>query len=247
MARMSLASRLTVGAPRRAMLATPAAFGLVAAGFRPAPARLPPGTFDLLVRGDAYLPAGESVAWRVVEDVAEVAPGAAFERRALGFAVNSSIFGALLVTDEATGTAFRLAPGEAAFTPDGVSRRRESIGRGPASFLRIGLVPAGQASDAGGDRLRLGSPAFAAPSGLARFALLRAPLADGAALALQASDGDALAIVEQGEAILDTAAGPESLVTTVGSDTAYAIRSVAGAARLVGRRVGTSVLLAVFE
>ncbi len=88
--------------------------------------------------GQATLPAGQPVAWRVVSDVAEVAPEATFERRALGFAVNTTPFGALLVTVEATGAAFRLVPGEAAFTPDGVMQRRESLGRGPGSYLRLG-------------------------------------------------------------------------------------------------------------
>lgn len=197
------------------------------------------------MRGQATLPTGQPVAWRVVSDVAEVVPGAAFERRALGFAVNTSPFGALLVTDEATGAAFRLVPGEAAFTPDGVMQRRESLGRGPESYLRIGLVPAAQAGDAGGDRLRFAGPAFVAPSGMVTIELLRAALGDGDSVPVPALSGDALAIVEQGEAILATAAGSESLATTAGSDTAYAIRSVAGAARLVGQRIGTSILAAV--
>lgn len=198
------------------------------------------------MRGDATLPGDQPVAWRVVSDVAEVAPDAAFERRALGFAVNPSPFDALLVTDAATGTAFRLAPGEALFTPDGVSQRRESLGFGPMSYLRLALVPAAQASDAGGDRLRFAGPAFAAPSGRVTLALLRVPLEAGDAASLPAASGDALAIVEQGSVVLETAIGSEALVTTVGSDTAYAIRSVSGPARLVGQRAGTTVLVALF-
>lgn len=237
-------SALCSAATRRAVLLASA--GLAVTGSFPFRASARQQTDpDLLVRGAVTLSGGQPVAWRVVSDVAEVAPDAAFERRALGFAVNTSIFTPLLVTDEATGTAFRLLPGEAAFTPDGVVQRRESLGGGAESYLRIALVPGAQANDAGGDRLRFAGPSFAAPAGIVTLALVRAQLGVGDAVSLPASSGDALVIVEQGEAVLETAVGSEPLATTVGSDTAYAVRSVAGAARLVGQRSGTSVLLAV--
>lgn len=202
-------------------------------------------TSEFLVRGTALAPVGSVAAWRVVHDVAEPYPVAEFERRALGFAVASSPFGDFLVTDEATGTAFRLYPGEAVFTAEGVVQRRQGFGVG-VGYLRIALVPTESATDAGGDRLRFAGLPFAPPPAPFELELRRVGLDAGSSFALQPSSGDTLVIVEQGEAVLETPVGTESLVTTVGSDTAYAIRSVASPARLTGQRTGTSVLIAVF-
>jgi hypothetical protein len=54
-------------------------------------------------------------------------------------------------------------------------------------------------------------------------------------------------VVEQGEVELEAAGGRETLATTVGSDTAYAVRSVVGPATITGRRGATSLLAAVFS
>lgn len=202
---------------------------------------------ELLVRGEATLPAGE-MAWRVVRDVAEVAPAANFERRALGFAVASAPFSALLLTDEATGSACRLAPGEAAFVREGTFQRRESLGEGAQGYLRIGLVAASAANDAGGDCLAFAGPLFAPSSEAVTLALLRVELAAGDTFALPPGAGASLVLVEQGEVELEVgeAAPREVLRTTVGSDTSYAVRSVASSAMLYGTRDATSVLVAAF-
>jgi hypothetical protein len=187
------------------------------------------------------------MAWRVVSDVAEVGLAAAFERRALGFAVATNPFTALLLTDEATGSAFRLAPGAAAFVRDGTMQRRESLANSPESYLRIGLVEPAAATDAGGDRLRLAGPAFPTPSGPTTLSLLRIALGPGESFALSPAAGatETLLLVEQGEIELEPgASSPRArLQTVVGSDTAYAIRSVAGTATLHGQVEGTRVLV----
>ncbi len=189
------------------------------------------------------------MAWRVVRDVADPPPDAAFERRALGFAVATNPFASLLLTDEATGSASRLAPGEAAFVRDGTFQRRESLGRGADSYLRIGLVAETAADDAGGDRLIFAGSAFIPPAGRAMLVLFRVALEPGGAFPLPLSLGHRLVLVEQGEVELDTGevAPRDRLLTVAGSDTSYAVRSVGGDGMLYGRREATSVLVAIIE
>ena len=96
---------------------------LVAVALATAPGRLH-GAADassptLLDRSQVESPAGEPMAWRVVRDVAEVGAAAAFEQRALGFAVASAPFSTLLLTNEATGSTRRLTSGQAAFVFEG--------------------------------------------------------------------------------------------------------------------------------
>jgi hypothetical protein len=189
------------------------------------------------------------LAWRVVHDVAEAPPDAAFEWRSLGFAVAAAPFGSLLLTDEATGSANRLAPGEAAFVREGTRQRRESLDDRAQGYLRIGLVAATAANDAGGDRLLFAGQAFASLAGPATLTLHRFAPAPGETIDLPPGAGDTLVLVEQGEVMLEVgeAAPREPLRTTVGSDTAYAIRSVGPAAMLYGVREGTLILLATIE
>jgi hypothetical protein len=203
----------------------------------------------LLVRGETTL-SGSPRAWRVVSDLAEVGDAASFERRSRGFAVATNPFNALLLTDEATGSAYRLVPGEAAFVRDGTMQRCESLGDTAESYLRIALVTAA-AADAGGDRLRFAGPAFSTAAGLVTLALFRVALDPGDAFGLPpgAGDSETLVLVEQGNVELEVGEGDprDRLQTVVGSDTAYAIRSVAGPATLYGQREGTRVLMAVIE
>ena len=238
-------SRSRIG--RRRLLAAPAALslGLVPRSPRRMAARQQPPDPRLLVRGETRLSAAP-VAWRVVSDVAETLPDAAFERRALGFAVATTPFASLLLTDEATGSAARLAPGEAAFVRDGTFQRRESLGTGAQSYLRIGLAAAASASDAGGDRLLFAGSAFTVSPGPVALVLFRVSLEPGDAFGVPPGAGETLVVVEQGEAELEVgeAAPRDRLQTVVGSDTSYAIRSVAGAAMLYGAREATSVLIA---
>jgi hypothetical protein len=199
------------------------------------------------VRGETTFTSDQSpLAWRIVRDVAEVGSAAIFERRALGFAVASEPFGMLLLTDELTGSAYRLAPGDAAFVRDGTLQRRESLGDGAQAYLRIGLVAATAAGDAGGDRPIFAGTAFAAPPGPATLSLHRVELAEGDIVGLPPGSSEQLILVEQGEVELEVgeAAPRELLRTTVDSDTTYAVRSIGAAGTLYGARDATSVLLA---
>lgn len=235
---------------RRVLLGAPAALslGILHPSPRTALARQEPPSPTLLVRGETRL-SGAPMAWRVVRDVAESPPDAESERRALGFAVASGPFGALVLTDEATGSAVRLDPGQAAFVRDGTYQRRESLGPGSQSYLRIGLVTASASTDAGGDRLLFAGPAFNVPGGPVTLVLFRVNLDPGDAFSLRPGVGEILVLVEQGEVELEgqESATRERLITTVGSDTANAIRSVSGAGMLYGSREATSVLFAAIE
>jgi hypothetical protein len=199
----------------------------------------------LLVRGVAELP-GTEMAWRVVRDGAEAGDEAQFERRALGFAVNSGIFSDLLLSDQTTGSAYRLTPGEAAFVREGTMQRRESLGVGPDSYLRIGLVAVERVNDAGGDRLEFAGPGFSVPEGVVTLSLERIALDAGETAYVTPGLGQALVLVEQGEIEIEQgeAAPRERLQTVVGSDTNYAIRSLMGGTTLFAMRDATSVLVA---
>lgn len=209
------------------------------------PARQVQGRSDLLVRGEAELAGGE-MAWRVVRDVAETRGEAAFERRALGFTVVSNPFISLLITDEATGSSYRLAPGEAAFVAEGAMQRRESLATSAESYRRIGLVAASAVDDAGGDRMIFAGPAFAASTGPVTLTLQRFALDAGETAAVEPGLGEVLLLVEQGEIEIDVGEGAprERLQTVVGSDTSYAIRSLMGGPTVFCLRDATSVLVA---
>lgn len=239
--------RLPASVTRRAVLLAAPAIALIGAVPGAAARQLPAS--DRLVRGTAAAPESGPVAWRVVQDVAEPAGSAVFEQRALGFALNTSPFDPMSFTDEETGTAFRLNPGEAAFTADGVSQKRESFGDRAVGYLRIALIPAADAGDAGGDRLRFaGSPFDLAPGRRSlTLTLLRARLEPGSELNVPTGSDFALVLIEQGEATLAGNASSERLTTVVGSDAAYAIRSVSGRAFLVDARPATSVVVATIE
>lgn len=202
----------------------------------------------LLASGEAGRAGAAPMAWQVVRDVAEVGPEAVFDQRALGFAVASGLFTSLMLTDEATGSQTRLEPGNAALVGGGKSQRTASLGTAPQAFLRLELVPAARAGDAGGDRLLFVGPVFDAPGGPFTLALSRAELGDGESLGLPPGAGETLILVEQGAVDLEVgeAAPRERLETTVGSDTVYAARTVASASTLYGARDATSVLIAAF-
>jgi hypothetical protein len=200
---------------------------------------------SLLVRGEADL-AGSEMAWRVVQDVAEPTGEAIYQQRALGFTLNSSIFTDLLLTDEATGSAYRLAPDEAAFVSDGTMQRRESLGRDAEAYLRIALVPADRAGDAGGDRMVYAGPPFAAPAGPVTFTLERLQLQAGDRAHTGTGVGQTLILVLQGEIEIEEGeAGPiTQLQTVVGSGTSYAAHSTPWGTTITALRDGTIVLLA---
>ncbi|MFT4039215.1 MAG: hypothetical protein QM692_13595 [Thermomicrobiales bacterium] len=209
-------------------------------------ARQAGATGKLLVRGTADLPGGV-MAWRVVQDMADTM-GVLSEQRALGFAVNSSPFTDLLFTDDLTGSAALLAPGEASFVREGVMQRRESLGDGPEAYLRIGLVDAGAATYTGGDRLIFAGPPFTVEPGVRTLALRRWSLALDDVIEPGVGVGEALVLVEQGEIDLSAGIDPvERLRATVGSDTVYAVRSAPPPLHLVAQRDATSVLIATIS
>lgn len=202
----------------------------------------------LLVRGETDLARGE-MAWRVVQDVAESGDEAVFQRRALGFTVNSGIFTDLLVTDEATGSAYRLAPDEAAFVGEGTMQRRESLGTDAEQYLRIALVQADFAGDAGGDRMVYAGPAFAPPEGPVTLTLERLDLQSGDRAYAGTGVGHTLILVLQGEIEIEEGeAGPiTQLRTVVGSGISYAAHSTPWGTSITTLRDGTYVLLASMQ
>lgn len=189
------------------------------------------------------------MAWRVVQDVAEVEPAAGFQRRALGFTINTSIFADLLVTDEATGSAYRLAPDEAAFVAEGTMQRRASLGDTPEQYLRVGLVQAGRAADAGGDRLVFTGSAFASPVGSVTLTLERLNLNEGHRAHAGTGLAQALILVLQGEVEIEEGeAGPRTrLQTVVGSGTSYAAHSTPWETSITAMRDATYVLIASLQ
>ncbi|MCC6314265.1 MAG: hypothetical protein IT337_09645 [Thermomicrobiales bacterium] len=122
------------------------------------------GHASVIAQGVAPMPAPQ-VAWRVVLDTAETPGEAQAEQRALGFAVADR--SAIAIYDPTTGAQTRLAAGEAAFVPSGVSEYRSALGATPVGYYRIALVPAEQATDAGGDRMVFAGTTFTAPVGRA--------------------------------------------------------------------------------
>lgn len=234
------------GVNRRQVVAALAITGLAhRLGMTRGDAQVPPVQSTLLVRGEADLEGGE-MAWRVVQDVAETADDAIYQRRALGFSVNSGIFTDLLVTDEATGSAYRLAPGEAAFVGEGTMQRRESLGRDAEAYLRIALVRAELVGDAGGDLMVFAGPGFPTPAGPATLILERLDLQAGDRAYAGTGVGETLILVLQGAIEIEEGAAGliTELQTVVGSGTSYAAHSTPLAASITALRDGTSVLLA---
>jgi hypothetical protein len=202
----------------------------------------------LLVRGEAELAGGE-MAWRVVQDVAEAGDDAIYQRRALGFTVNSGVFSDLLLTDEATGSAYRLSPGEAAFVGEGTMQRRESLGAGTEEYLRIALVPASLAGDAGGDRMVFSGPAFVIPAGPVTLTLERLDLNEDDQAYARPGTAQALILVLQGEIEIKAGEGgpPTRLQTVVGSGVSYAAHSTPWGTTITAIRDGTYVLVASMQ
>jgi hypothetical protein len=202
----------------------------------------------LLVRGQSDLAGGEMV-WQVVQDVAEAGDEATFQRRALGFTVNSGIFTDLVLTDETTGSAYRVAPGEAAFVRESTMQRRESLGSDPEQYLRIALVQADLAGDAEGDRMVFSGPAFATTAGAVTLALERMDLNAGDRAHAGTGVGQALILVLQGEVEVEEGeAGPRTrLQTVVGSGISYAAHSTPWGTSITALRNATYLLVATMQ
>jgi hypothetical protein len=131
----------------------------------------------VMAQSVAELP-DEEVAWRVTEEEAPLADDASFDDQPLGFIYARS--DAILIIDEQTGSQIRIAGGEAAFLPADSSRELVSLGDEEAAFIRIALVPAGDAGDEpDGATLVFASDPFDAPEGLRDIDLVGSTLEMG--------------------------------------------------------------------
>ncbi len=106
------------------------------------------GEAQVVAQGAAEVPAGP-VAWRVREP--QAAPGDAAGPADLGFVV--ALDDPIAVKPEG-GLPVSLRPGAARFSDGTGSERRTPLGDGPATYLEIDLVPAGETAGAA-----FGSPA----------------------------------------------------------------------------------------
>jgi hypothetical protein len=107
---------------------------------------------------------GQTVAWRVVQDVAEPQGQARDEVRALGFGV--PIADPLLTTNVDTGNVARFNPGHVFYVIEDSTTRRESLSGETIPYVRIALVPPGEVTDPGGDTLLFAGEAFVLPNGV---------------------------------------------------------------------------------
>ncbi len=175
----------------------------------------PAGTAgEVIAQGAAELSGGD-MAWRVVQDNAEPLGEAIPQERALGFVVATG--DALLLSDSNGNRTARLAHGEAAFTFEGQYEQRESLVDAPTGFLRLALVAAADAQDAGGDELIYGGDPFTAPAGLHDLDLVAFHLAPGRTLPLT-SELPALIVVDTG-AVTVAAADQEAETVSTGAAT----------------------------
>lgn len=172
----------------------------------PSPAE---GHAQVIAQGVSGMPA-DSIAWRVVTDTAELQEDAPIEERALGFALADEE--AIVVNDLSFGTQARLGTGEAAFVPNGVQQQRAALGDADTTYQRIGLVPAEDADDAGGDDLVFAGDAFNAPDGNRDLDLVRDVLDPDESTDLGDSGFPALIMVTAGEIEIEAdGADPETV------------------------------------
>jgi hypothetical protein len=167
----------------------------------PSPAR---GHAAVIAQGVAAMPF-DPIAWRVVADTAEPLAGASAVERALGFVVTTT--DGVNLADETAGTQERLAPGEAAFVPEGAIQIRASLTDQNVPYLRVGLVGADDANDPGNDTLVFGGKAFDAPSGQRDIDLVRDVLGDGEQSEIPGSDFPILVIATSGSISVDDGSG----------------------------------------
>ena len=181
------------------------------------PIRAAEGTTTLLAVGIDAIPA-DPFAWRLVRDTApEFGSGETLER-ALGFVYSPG--GRLRLTaDAANGSGF-VFPGRAAFIPEAIFQRQESMEGGPLSYLRVGLVvPEGAAYSAGGEVLfdsDGGTLRFAAPPGRRAIRLFRVDLPPNGEVPLPMSDAPMLLHVLDGEAGGGTSGGGDPTPLSAG-------------------------------
>lgn len=179
------------------------------------------GNATVAAQGIGVLPQGD-VAWRITR--ASVPAPESATRSLPGFILSDQ--GALLVSDSATRAQARLAPGEAAFLPDGAAVQETPLGDTPAVFYRIDLVPPDDASNPGSDEMIFVGRPFASPGGNRDLDLVRQPLA--------ANEEISLALAERAApTLLLVTAGAVGLVPA-GNASAEPVPLVAGQAAALG-------------
>ena len=201
------------------------------------------GHAQVIAQGVSPLPAS-SLAWRIVQDTAEQPEQAAVQDRALGFVFADQQ--PILNSDQRLGSQSRLAPGEAAFVPAGSRQLRASLTGQPVPYYRLGLVPAAEAADAGGDRLILAGDAWNAPAGdQFDIDLIRDVVSPNEASRLPATNGPALVLATNGtiEVEVDGAApirlGPGEAANVTGDLSVYGVGT--GPASFVAAVLGPAV------
>lgn len=179
------------------------------------------GAATVAAQGIGTLPQGE-IAWRITRASAPAAESAA---RALpGFILSDQ--GALLVSDTSSRAQSRLAPGEAAFVPDGGEIQEAVLGEAPSVYYRIDLASPDEVSNPGADEMIFVGRPFASPGGNRDLDLVRQTLA--------ANEQEALALSERAApTLLLVTAGAVGLVPA-GNESAEPVPLAAGQAAALG-------------
>jgi hypothetical protein len=191
---------------------------------------------EVIAQGVAAF-AGGDMAWRLVEDTAEPVGEAAFEERALGFAVATE--NSLLLTDDPSGARTVLAPGEASFMLEGAAQARESLGDASTPYLRIGLVAASEANNGNGDEVLFAGNGFTAPEGDHEVELIGVKLEHDESTSVE-SEYEAFVLVTEGQVtVSDGEVIEQGQATAVAGD--VELQSEDGAARVLVAVIGAEV------
>ena len=217
---------------------------LAAVGRMPRQGRAAAGTTTLLSVGISTFPAN-LCSWRLVRDTAPAFGTGESLERALGFVYASE--GQLRLTADVANGSAHVFPSKAAFIPEAIVQRQESMDGSPSSYLRIGLVPPEDADyGAGGEVLfdsDAGSLRFAAPAGRRAIRLYRVDLEPNSEVPVPGGDAPVLLHVLDGQAGVGAAGGGDPTPLSAGRTVATGSD---GQDRAVIRSgVGATLLLAV--
>jgi hypothetical protein len=213
---------------------------LMAVGRNPRPVRAAEGLATLLSVGIATVPS-DPFAWRLVRDTApEFGTGEALER-ALGFVYSPE--GRIRLTSDADDGSGLVFAGKAAFIPEGIVQRQESMEGASVSYLRIALVPPEQADYGATGEVIFGSDGYQAPTERRAIRLFRLDLAPGTEVSIPSSDAPVLLHVLGGQAGIDVPGGSAAPYLSAGQSV-LAGRDYASELAVTSD-TGTTVLMAV--
>ncbi len=136
-----------------------------------------------------------------------------------------------------------MSAGKAAFIPDGIVQRQESMEGEPHSYLRVALVPPEDADYGATGKVNFGSDGYQAPDQRRAIRLFRFDLAPGTEAAIPASDAPVLLHVLVGQAGVDLPGGSSAPYLSVGQSV-LAGRDYASELA-VTTETGATVLMAV--